>query len=314
MASSSTDPPSGPRTGSQARAADRALTSPEPLPEREARAVPGVLGRICLERLADYVGHERVTVVARGGDLPLSFDNSLRERVSDAEAGASPLAVIAEIKRASPSQGAIADLDPVAAAADYAAGGAAALSVLTEPRHFGGSLQALADVVLGQRRSEAQSGRRLPVLRKDFTVHPLQVVEAAEAGASAVLLIVAVLGERLADYLEFTSLLGLQALVEVHTEAELDLALAAGSRIIGVNNRDLATLSIDLGVSPRLLKRARDAGHAGPLVAESGYRTREDLRSVEGLADAVLVGTSLAGSGDLASALRALTGPAGRAP
>ncbi len=308
MASSSTDPPSGPSTGSQGRAAGRPLTPPEPLPEREARAVPGVLGRICLERLADYVGHESVTVSGRERDLPLAFDNSLTGRRPNREAGASPLAVIAEIKRASPSQGPIADLDPVAAAADYAAGGAAALSVLTEPRHFGGSLQALEDVVLSQRGF----GNPLPVLRKDFTVHPLQVVEAADAGASAVLLMVAVLGERLADYLEFTSQLGLQALVEVHTEAELDLALAAGSRIIGVNNRDLVTLSIDLGVSPRLLERARGAGHTGPLVAESGYRSRDDLRSVEGLADAVLIGTSLAGSGDLASALRALTGPAAR--
>ncbi len=148
------------------------------------------------------------------------------------------------------------------------------------------------------------------MLRKDFTVHPAQIVEAASVGASAVLLIVATLGERLADYLAFTHGLGLQALVEVHTERELDLALAAGAHIIGVNNRDLTTLDIDLGVSPRLLRRARAAGHQGPLVAESGYKTRQDLLSVEGLADAVLVGTSLAGSGDLSGALRALTGRA----
>ncbi len=97
------------------------------------------------------------------------------------------------------------------------------------------------------------------------------------------------------------------ALVEVHDEAELELALASGAEVLGVNNRDLTTLAIDLENAPRLLSRARAAGFEGVLVAESGYRTREDLRTVEGLADAVLVGTSLAGSGDLAGALRRLT-------
>src|SRR5690606_14825589 len=102
--------------------------------------------------------------------------------------------------------------------------------------------------------------------------------------------------------------LGLDALVEVHDDAELDVAMAAGAQVLGVNNRDLTSLKIDLATAPRLLQRARREGFSGVLVAESGYRTRDDLRAVEEWADAVLVGTSLAGSGDLAGALKALRG------
>src|SRR5690606_32450400 len=127
------------------------------------------------------------------------------------------LAVIAEVKRASPSQGAIAELDPVAAAQAYLAGGASALSVLTEPRHFGGTLTHLSDVA---------DTVDLPLLRKDFTVHPRQLSAALQAGASAVLLIVAILGDKTAEYLDYARSLGLDALVEVHDEAELDVGLA----------------------------------------------------------------------------------------
>jgi len=222
--------------------------------------------------------------------------------VGSRDADATPLAVIAEIKRASPSQGAIAPLDPVAAARAYQAGGAAALSVLTEPRHFGGALRNLADVAADQ------GSQGLPLLRKDFAVHPDQIVEAAEAGAAAVLLIVAVLGEHTRAYLQYAAELGLDALVEVHDDSELDVALEAGASIIGINNRDLRTLEIDLATAPHLASRARADGYAGVLVAESGYSTREELRAVEGLADAVLVGTSLAGSSDLTEALRRLRG------
>lgn len=278
---------------------------PAPLSEAHLRRVPGVLGKICLERYADHVGEGRGAQALRVEHTTPAFDNSLRRKPLGRPSGASPLAVIAEVKRASPSQGAIADLDPVEASRAYTRGGAAALSVLTEPRHFGGDLEALTAVVRDQTAGE----RPLPVLRKDFTVHPRQVVEAREAGASAVLLIVAVMGERLAEYLSYVEDTGLQALVEVHDEGELDLALAAGARIIGVNNRDLVTLKTDLSLSPRLLRRARDAGHTGVLVAESGYRTRADLLAVEGLADAVLVGTSLAGAGDLERALLNLVSP-----
>src|SRR5690606_24711035 len=189
------------------------------------------------------------------------------------------------------SQGAIADIDPVAAARAYAAGGAAALSVLTEPRHFGGRLAHLSDVAADQ--------QNLPLLRKDFTVHPRQLTDALQAGASAVLLIVAVLKEATGAYLDYAHALGLDALVEVHDDSELAIAMAAGARIIGVNNRDLTTLETDIETAPRLCRRARADGFDGVLVAESGYRSRDDLRTVEGVADAVLVGTSLAGSRDL---------------
>lgn len=152
------------------------------------------------------------------------------------------------------------------------------------------------------------AGVDIPVLRKDFVVHPAMLREAADWGASAALLMVSVLGEAVGDSLRTAHHLGLDALVEVHDEAELEVALAAGPEIIGVNNRDLTTLHIDLGVSPRLIRRAREAGFTGLLVAESGYRTPGDLEGVRDLADAVLVGSSLAGSGDLEGAARRLLG------
>ena len=251
--------------------------------------VPGVLGRIVRERAADYAGAEFSPGPARA-----------HARRFHAALSRPDLALIAEVKRASPSQGAIAPLDPAQAARAYEAGGAAAISVLTEPRHFDGNPEALHEVV-------AAVG--VPVLRKDFAVHPAMLREAADWGAAAALLMVSVLGEAVGEYLELAHHLGLDALVEVHDERELDLALAAGAEIVGVNNRDLTTLHIDLEVSPRLIRRARGAGFAGLLVAESGYRTPDDLRTVRDLADAVLVGTSLAGSGDLTRAARELMAP-----
>jgi indole-3-glycerol phosphate synthase len=248
--------------------------------------VPGVLGEICRQRREDYR-----TVESQG-----SSDSG---RGADFRAAllAEGLSVIAEIKRASPSQGAIAPLDPVAAAESYRQGGARALSVLTEPRHFGGALDHLERVA---------AAVTLPALRKDFVVHPVQLDEAAAAGAGAALLIVAALGDALSDYLAYTRDLGLAALVEIHDAAELELALAAGADIIGVNNRNLHTLAVDLTTAPRLIEAARDAGFEGSLVAESGYRDAAQLRPLIGLADAALIGTSLAGSGDLAGALARL--------
>ena len=257
-----------------------------PLPPLHLDRVPGVLGRIVRERAADYAGADAELGPVRPATR--HFGAAL------SKAG---LSLIAEIKRASPSQGEIAPLDPVQAALDYQAGGAAALSVLTEPRHFGGDLAFLERV---------RGAVNLPLLRKDFVIHPAMLREAADAGAAAALLMVSVLGEATGEYLQCAHRLGLDALVEVHDERELDLALSADARIIGVNNRDLTTLNIDLAVSPRLIRRARDAGFTGLLVAESGYRTPADLGPVRGLADAVLVGSSLAGSGDLERAAREL--------
>ena len=150
------------------------------------------------------------------------------------------------------------------------------------------------------------AGVALPLLRKDFTVHPAQLLEAKQAGASAALLIVAVLGEHTAAYLALAHTLGLDALVEVHSERELDTALESGAQLVGVNNRDLTTLQIDLQTAPRLMTLARNDGFEGLLVAESGYRSADELGPVLGLADAVLVGSSVAGSHDLGAAVRAL--------
>lgn len=248
--------------------------------------VPGVLGGIVRERHADYVGVSFTPGAARQREL--RFKRAVR--------GGS-LALIAEVKRASPSRGEIANLDPVEAARAYRRGGAAALSVLTEPRHFGGSNDALVNV------SRAVD---LPTLRKDFVVHPAMLAEAADWGASCALLMVSVLGERTGEFLGVAHHLGLDALVEVHDERELDLAMDAGAEIIGVNNRDLTTLQIDLANAPRLIRRALDRGFQGALVAESGYERREQLVELQGLADAVLVGSALAASGDLERAARDL--------
>ena len=249
---------------------------------------PGVLGRIVAERGADYAGAEFEPGEAR--------PRTQRFHAALARPG---LQLIAEVKRASPSQGAIAPLDPVQAAQSYVRGGAACISVLTEPRHFDGSPEALHAVI---------SAVNIPVLRKDFVVHPRMLQEAADWGACAALLMVSVLGEDVGAYLHLAHYFGLDALVEVHDEAELDMALAAGAEIIGVNNRDLTTLAISLGNSPRLMAHARAAGYEGLLVAESGYCTREDIASIHEVADAVLVGSSLAGSGDLEGAARGLLG------
>jgi indole-3-glycerol phosphate synthase len=262
------------------------LTIPEPLTQAMLESVPGVLGTICRERLSDY----------QNATVDTTF--ALSHRPSFAQAlKRDGLAVIAEVKRASPSQGHIADLNPVDAAKAYERGGAAALSILTEPRHFGGKLAHLEQVA---------ANVNLPLLRKDFTVHPVQIIEAKRAGASAVLLIVAATQHHTKAYIDFAHALGLDVLVEVHDEAELEIALEAGSKIIGVNNRDLRTLEINLNNAPKLIQHARDAGFDGILVAESGYSKPEQLRELVGLADAVLVGTSLASSGNLTIALQQL--------
>lgn len=259
---------------------------PLPVGPEQLERVPGTLGRISRERSNDY--HEA------------EFDGVPVQPPSFRAALAAPgLSVIAEIKRASPSQGPIAELDPAATAMEYEAAGARALSVLTEPRHFGGELAHLREV---------RAASRLPLLRKDFTVHPQQLAEAATAGASAVLLIVAVLGDLTGAYLELARELGLDALVEVHTLQELELALRSGADIIGINNRDLTSLQIDLSTAPRLAVEARKIGHGGLLVAESGYRSPEEIREVADFADAVLIGTSLAGSGAPGKALAELLG------
>ncbi len=210
------------------------------------------------------------------------------------------LAVIAEHKRRSPSAGAIRDdlvLEDVVAA--YERGGAAALSVLTEGPNFGGSLDDL-------RRARAATS--LPVLRKDFTVDAYQVHEAHAAGADAILLIVAALEDaQLAELHGLANQLGLAALVEVHDAGELERALALRPRLIGINNRDLTTLEVDLRRTFEL-RRAIPAGVT--VVAESGFSGSEQLRDLaRARVDAVLVGEALMRSADIESAVRALSAP-----
>jgi indole-3-glycerol phosphate synthase len=202
--------------------------------------------------------------------------------------------VIAEVKRASPSKGALAPIaDPAALARTYAEAGARAISVLTEQRRFNGSLADLDAV---------RAVVDIPVLRKDFIVSPYQVHEARAHGADLVLLIVAALDQNvLHGLLERVESLGMTALVEIHTEAEADRALAAGAKVIGVNARDLTTLQIDRDVFARI---APGLPSDVVTVAESGVRGPSDLLAYAGAgADAVLVGEGLVTSGDPRAAL-----------
>jgi indole-3-glycerol phosphate synthase len=216
--------------------------------------------------------------------------------------GADGPRVIAEVKRRSPSKGDIRiDLDPAALASAFAAGGAAAVSVLTEPRHFAGS----PDDLLAVRGSVD-----LPVLRKDFVTRAYQVWEARAWGADAVLLIVAALDPPLLrSLLAEAAEAGLDALVEVHTVPEAEVAAAAGAALVGVNARDLATLAVD----PGRFAAVRQALPAGTvLVAESGIRDRAGVRAAaDAGADAVLIGEALVRAPDPTRAIRDLLDTAG---
>jgi indole-3-glycerol phosphate synthase len=210
--------------------------------------------------------------------------------------------VIAEFKRRSPSRGPIrSDLDPVRVAQGYEAAGAVALSVLTEPEYFGGRLDDLQDV---------RSATLLPALRKEFIVDPYQVWESSLAGADALLLIVAALSDgELRALLSTADEAGLEALVEVHDAAELRRALAAGARLVGVNNRDLRTLEVSLQPSFELIGAI--PGHV-VAVAESGLRTGEDLRRLRDAGyDAFLIGERLLLAEQPGAALEALLLDAG---
>jgi indole-3-glycerol phosphate synthase len=207
------------------------------------------------------------------------------------------VALIAEVKKASPSRGVLrADLDPVALAAAYARHGVDAISVLTDATYFRGSLDDLRAV---------RAAVDVPLLRKDFTLDEYQLWEARAAGADAVLLIVAILdATQVRDLAAAAKGLGLAALVEVHTEAELETALGAGARIIGINNRDLATFETRLETTLGLLPHIPP----GPLVvSESGFFTGADVRRVVAAgAHAVLVGEGLVKADDVGAKVREL--------
>jgi indole-3-glycerol phosphate synthase len=215
------------------------------------------------------------------------------------------LSVIAEHKRRSPSAGTIReDLSLEEVVRAYERGGAAALSVLTERAHFGGSLEDLR---------AARLAATLPILRKDFVVDPYQLHEALAAGADAILLIVAALSEsELVDLHDQARALGLAALVEVHDARELEVAASVGAELIGINNRDLTTLKVDTG---RTLELAPSLPDGTVVVAESGFRHAEELAQLaEAGVDAVLVGEALMRSPDVEAACRELTSGVPRAP
>jgi indole-3-glycerol phosphate synthase len=255
----------------------------------------GVLGRIVAESMARVaeLRSDPATSRALERELPTaprapSFHDALvREHV----------AVIAEVKRRSPSKGEINPaLSAVEQARAYTRGGAAAISVLTEPAHFSGSLDDLRDVC-----AEVS----VPVLRKDFIVDELQLLEARAAGAAAALLIARALSPSLlARLFGFSREIGLESLVEVRSQSELDLALELGAPVIGVNERDLETLEMEPAVRERLLPGIPPSVAA---VAESGIRSVEDVERACVLgADAVLVGSSLSASPTPEVAVRAL--------
>jgi indole-3-glycerol phosphate synthase len=209
----------------------------------------------------------------------------------------STVAVIAEVKRRSPSKGWInADISAPDQAAAYEAGGAAAISVLTEPAHFGGSIEDLLSV---------RARVAIPVLKKDFHVAPVQLLEAKAVGASAALLIARALSpDDLPRMVDFAHEIGLEVLVEIRDEPELERALAADARIIGINNRNLETLEIDPATSERLLAAIPEDRVA---IAESGVQSPADVeRYAAAGADAVLVGSVISAAEDPTAAVRGL--------
>jgi anthranilate synthase/indole-3-glycerol phosphate synthase/phosphoribosylanthranilate isomerase len=268
-----------------------------------AVAEPTILDRIVAQRRLDVAeaklrrpGWELQAGLA---DAPEVID--FRERLLADR----PMAVIAEVKRASPSKGDIAPgMDAVAQAMKYARGGAAGISVLTEPGWFKGTLDDIAGVRVAL---DALGAERPAVLRKDFIIDPYQVVEGRVFGADSVLLIVAALDDvELGSLMELSRELGMEPLVEVNNSGEVERALRSGATVIGINNRDLRSFNVDLGTTDRL------AGMVGGdvlLAALSGISTREDVERFEAAgAGAVLVGESLMLAEDPAAKIGELRG------
>ncbi|MDP2729965.1 MAG: indole-3-glycerol phosphate synthase TrpC [Dehalococcoidales bacterium] len=226
--------------------------------------------------------------------LPLDFASALRGK---------RLQLIAEVKKASPSRGVIrADFKPVEIARIYADNGASAISVLTETGYFQGSLNYLRDI-------KEAPGNKLPLLRKDFIFEPYQVYESRAYGADALLLIVAILTpEKLKELSGLSHELKMGCLVEVHNEAELEIALNSGAKIIGINNRDLSTFKVDITTTERLRPLIPQDRI---VVSESGIKSRSDIEKLEGWGvDAVLIGEALMDTPDIAAKIKELIKPA----
>lgn len=222
---------------------------------------------------------------------PLDFTSALR---------GSTVRLIAEVKKASPSKGVLCPkLNPIDIARIYADNGAAAISVLTEPKYFQGSLDYLRDI------KKALVDKPLPLLRKDFILDPYQVYETRAYGADSLLLIVAILtDEKLLELLELSHALGMMCLVEVHNEAELETAIKSEAKIIGINNRDLNTFMVDLNNTARLHSLIPSDRI---VVSESGIRSRADMKNLQKWGvSAALVGEALVSAPDIAAKIREL--------
>ncbi|WP_136807558.1 indole-3-glycerol phosphate synthase TrpC [Desulfosediminicola flagellatus] len=253
-----------------------------------------------LDKIVDRKREEVAELKKNGIEIPAEF----RDKEIDAPRGFTQalvkfdgVSIIAEVKKASPSKGIIChDFDPVAIAGNYEKLGAQAISVLTDVDFFQGSLKYLMQV---------REAVKLPVIRKDFIIDPVQIEEARQHGADAILLIAAILDEsQMRDYRQQAAEYGIDSLVEVHDDKELESALKAGSSLIGVNNRNLKDFTMDLGLTLRLKKMIPDTI---PVVSESGLKTREDILmlSEAGIA-AALIGESLMRSGSSGTLLQEL--------
>ncbi len=247
--------------------------------------------RLDLQREKERIPMARIHEMALSTPRPVAFASVLRGE---------NLRLIAEVKKASPSKGVIVpDFNHLGIARAYAASGVAAISVLTESRHFQGDLAFLSEI------NRDLGPARPPLLRKDFIFDPYQIYEARAGGADAVLLIVAVLEpQMLRDLLRLSSDLQLECLVEVHNEKELQQALDCGAQVIGINNRDLRTFSVDLNTTGRL----RPLLPADKIVvSESGIATRADMRKLAAWkVDAALVGESLLTAPDIGAKIKEL--------
>jgi len=253
--------------------------------------------------LEKIIADKRQEVERKKLGLPV---DALKERISGRRApldlasalSGNSLKLIAEVKKASPSRGVLCpDFDPVALARTYAEGGAAAISVLTEADHFQGRIEYLAAI---------REVVNLPLLRKDFIFDRYQVYESAACGADALLLITAILSrEQLEELLALSRRLELSCLVEVHSENEVEKALLAGADIIGINNRDLNTFTVDINTTRRLRPLIPEGRI---VVSESGISNREDMREMrEWGVNAVLVGEALVTAGSIPNKIKELT-------
>lgn len=250
-----------------------------------------------LPKLMRAVPLEDLRAFASLAAPPLDFYGALK---------ADGVSLIAECKKASPSKGLLVrKYDAAEMAKTYVRGGASAISVLTDARHFQGSLEDLRDVkeAVGRMKSPLTGRRGVPVLRKDFIFHPYHVYEARVAGADGLLLIAAVLGDNdLKELLALTHELGMNALVEIHTQEELERVLPLRPRIIGINNRNLQTFAVDFANTERLRRLIPDDVVA---VGESGIKTPEDVRRMAQIGvDAILVGEALVKSKDILPAVQ----------